>query len=130
MLYSVPDMTRIEQVPHQQDYTRWRCAPDVTNPGAFQQICSGLDSRFNTCEVDTSSWIPGANWEETPFQPIYVACGGDENENAHEEAARFFGLIVWQVVMDRGDCWSFGRYEKDGVPIRGMTYFRIDCPAE
>jgi hypothetical protein len=28
--------------------------------------------------------------------------------------------------MDRPDDWSFGRYEKDGIPIRGMTYFRIN----
>jgi hypothetical protein len=73
--------------------------------------------------VDTSSWIPGADWTGTVFQPIYEACGEDENA-----AALFFGLLVWQVVMDREDCWSFGRYEKEGIPIRGMTYFRIDCP--
>ena len=130
MLYSVPDMTKIERVPHQLDYGRWRSALDAANPRAFDKICSELDSRFDKREIDTSSWIPGANWESTPFQPIYVACGGDDNENAHDEAARFFGLIVWQVVMDRKDSWSFGRYEKDGLPIRGMTYFRIDQPRE
>jgi len=128
MLYSVPDMKKIEHVPHDQDYRRWRAELDRTNPPAFQKIHANLDSRFDTREVDTSSWIPGANWEDTPFQPIYIACGGDDNENAHEEAAKFFGLIVWQVAMDRVDCWSFGRYEKDGFPIRGMTYFRIDRP--
>jgi hypothetical protein len=128
MLYSVPDMKEINQVPHQQDYSRWRSALDRANALAFQEIHTELDSRFDTREVDTSSWIPGANWENTLFQPIYIACGGDDNENAHDEAAKFFGLIVWKVVMDRDDCWSFGRYEKDGFPIRGMTYFRIDCP--
>jgi hypothetical protein len=50
-----------------------------------------------------------------------------EESESERLSALFFGLLVWQVVMDR-DCWSFGRYEKEGIPIRGMTYFRIDCP--
>jgi hypothetical protein len=28
--------------------------------------------------------------------------------------------------MERPENWSFGRFEKDGEPIRGMTYFRVD----
>lgn len=107
MLYSVPDMKRIEGVPHAQDYARWRAQLDGNDPEAFQAIHQELDSRFDSREVDTSSWIPGADWRGTPFQPIYVACHSHE-----EDAARFFGLIVWQVVMDRRDCWSFGRYDR------------------
>ena len=123
MLYSVPDLKRIDEVPHRADYNRWRAELDRIDPGAFLIIHRELDLRFQNREVDTSSWIPGADWRNTSFQPIYEACQQDPNS-----AALFFGLIVWQVVMDRDDCWSFGRYEKGGVPIRGMTYFRIDCP--
>lgn len=122
MLYGVPEMKKIEDVPHQEKYDQWRAQLDHNNPGAFQSIHAELDSRFDNREVDTSSWIPGADWSDTPFHPIFVACGDEE------DAGKFFGLIVWQVVMDREDCWSFGRYEKDGVPVRGMTYFRVDCP--
>jgi hypothetical protein len=89
-----------------------------------QRICDNLNSRFEGHEVDTSSWIPGADWSLTPFQPIYEALQDEV------DAGLFFGLIVWHVVMDRDDCWSFGRYEKDGAPIKGMTYFRIDNPAQ
>ena len=123
MLYSVPDLTRIVEVPHSVDYQRWRAALAQFDPNAYGRIHDWLNSRFDQREVDTSSWIPGSDWTGTVFEAVYYACG----ENP-EVAALFFGLLVWQVVMDREDCWSFGRYEKEGIPIRGMTYFRIDCP--
>jgi len=123
MLYSVPDLKKIDHVPHAGDYRRWRQLLDSTDPDAYERIHADLNARFGTREVDTSSWIPGSDWTGSVFEPIYRACQGDENI-----AGLFFGLLVWQVVMDRGDCWFFGRYEKEGVPIRGMTYFRIDCP--
>ncbi len=123
MLYSVPDLRRTDHVPHSGDYRHWRQALDRIDPRAYQRMHEELDRRFDGREVDTSSWIPGSDWTETVFQPIHHSCGEDETA-----AALFFGLLVWQVVMDREDCWSFGRYEKEGVPIKGMTYFRIDCP--
>jgi hypothetical protein len=68
--------------------------------------------------------MPGSDWSQTVFDPIYsVACQCDE-----EAAGKFFGLILWVVVKDRPDVWSYGRYEKDGIPIRGLTYFRLDNP--
>jgi hypothetical protein len=42
-----------------------------------------------------------------------------------DASARFFGILLWQVMMDRPEAWGFGRYEKDGAPIEGMTYFRL-----
>jgi hypothetical protein len=96
---------------------------DSFDPDAYDVIHDDLDKRFSGKEVDTSSWIPGSDWTGTPFDPIWHACRHND-----VTAALFFGLIVWQVVMDREDCWSFGKYEKDGIPIKGTTYFRIDCP--
>jgi hypothetical protein len=123
MLYSVPELKRLKDVPHMHEYRAWRDSLDKTDPNAYGRIHAELDNRFEGKEVDTSSWIPGTDWTGTVFDPIYHACGQNE-----VSAALFFGLLVWQVVMDRADCWSFGRYEKDGIPIKGMTYFRIDCP--
>ena len=123
MLYSVPDMKQIDHVPHPVEYRQWCEALDRVDTLAYRRICDELNTRFNGREVDTSSWIPGADWTGTVFQPIYDACRWNE-----VAAAQFFGLLVWQVVIGRDDCWSFGRYEKEGIPIRGMTYFRVDCP--
>jgi len=74
--------------------------------------------------VQTSSWIHGADCNGTVFNPIYTrACNGDERA-----AAKGFGLIVWDTFLRRDDGWAFGRYEKDGAPIEGLTYFKIDPP--
>jgi hypothetical protein len=125
MLYSLPDRRRMDHVPHPADFRRWCEALDRVDLQAYRAIRDELDRRFAGREVDTSSWIPGSDGSDTVFEPIFPAGGQDETA-----AAQFFGLLVWQVVMDREDCWSFGRYEKDGVPIKGLTYFRIDCPPE
>ena len=121
MLFSIQsngDTKQVTRLPHEQDFNRWRSRLSDSD---YQAACDELDGRLETNEVNTSSWIPGEDWTGTVFQPLYEACGRDS-----EAAARFFGLILWKVVMDHGQRWSFGRYEKDGVPIEGITYFRID----
>jgi hypothetical protein len=41
----------------------------------------------------------------------------------------FFGLIVWNVVNDRPEVWSFGRYPRTPGEIIGLSYFRLNLPA-
>jgi hypothetical protein len=65
-----------------------------------------------------------ADWTDTPFEPIYVAVGED-----WEMARFFYGLIVWNVMMNRSETWSFGRYPKNDGDVIGMTYFRVAIPA-
>ena len=66
--------------------------------------------------------MPGSDWSNTVFQPIYDrACG-----QHHGEAAKCFGLILWEVMMmRRGEAWSFGRYENDGFRLRGCRIFGL-----
>jgi hypothetical protein len=65
--------------------------------------------------------MPGSNWGGTVFQPIYEkAARRDFNASA-----RCFGLMVWEVFMERPERWSSGRFEKNGEPIGSRTYFRI-----
>jgi hypothetical protein len=71
-------------------------------------------------EIATSSWIPGQDWTLTPYQPIYEAVGRD-----WEMARFFFGLIVWNVFLNRPETWSFGRYPKSQGETIGLTYFRV-----
>jgi hypothetical protein len=107
-------------------------------PGDYQQICAkmtpaeidGVIAEINrivdvACstpgeELVTTSWMPGSNWDGTPFEPIWWACRGDE-----DAAAKAFGLFCWDAMMRRTDKFGYGHYELNGVPIRGMTYFRI-----
>lgn len=123
MLYSIESNTYINGIPHQADYDRWR---NGVSDLEFQAIFDELNSRISDSQIETSSWIPGSDWTGTVFQPIYEkACQYDQGA-----AAKFFGLILWKVVMQHEKVWSFGRYKLGDVPIEGLTYFRISKPDE
>ena len=118
MLYSVVSNEPVKRIPHRKQFELWRSR---LSEDEFAAIEAELNSMIDGDEVHTSSWMPGSDWTDTPFHPIYEkACLRDESE-----AAKFFGLALWKVMMDRPEAWAFGRYAKDGVPIEGMTYFRV-----
>lgn len=121
MLWDVHKNKRVDHTPHSTDYRTWvgRLSPDE-----IEAIRDELNGKVEGDEVHTSSWMPGSDWTGTVFMPIYEkACRYDE-----EAAARCFGIMLWEVLRERDDYWGFGRYEKDGVPIEGMTYFRVEPP--
>ena len=121
MLYSVDTGSEITKIPHFRDYERW-CSR--LTDAEYNAIYDELMSRISGSEIETSSWIPGSDWTGTVFQPIYEkACNQDENA-----AAKFFGLILWHVVVEHDEWWSFGRFQIGDIPIDGLTYFRIDEP--
>ena len=121
MLYSIDTLQPITNIPHKQEFDIWRSR---LSDEEYNNIVIDLNSRISEDEVHTSSWMPGAEWKGTVFNPIYEkACRGDV-----ELSGKCFGLILWIVMMHRDEAWSFGRYEKDGIPIEGMTYFRIHLP--
>jgi len=118
MLISVDTGEIIDYIPHKKEYDIWRSR---LKEGEYQEIVDKLNSMIDSDEIHTAGWMPGSDWTGTVFQPIYEkAC----NMN-FEQAALFFGLIVWTVFMNREDKWSFGRYEKNSIPIRSLTYFRV-----
>ena len=118
MLYSPDTLKPITSVPHKESFDRWKAKIEV---GKYQAIKDELNNRLTEGKVHTSSWIPGSNWMGTVFEPIYTeACSFNE-----EASALFFGLILWEVMMENANDWSFGRYSVGKVPIEGMTYFQI-----
>jgi hypothetical protein len=127
VLVAIKNSGRVEPITRQTrefEFNHWmrRLAP-----ADFDRICDALNQYIDTQgggEIITSSWIPGADWTGTPFEPIYVAVGED-----WEMARFFYGLIVWNVMMNRSETWSFGRYPKNDGDVIGMTYFRIEIPA-
>jgi len=119
MLISVDDGHEIDSIPHENDFIFYK--ERLTNE-EFNSIVDELNSRIDENEIHTSSWIPGSDWSGTVFEPIYTkAC-----KSNFETSAKFFGLILWYVMMNRPERWSFGRYTKNEVDIKGLTYFRID----
>ena len=71
-------------------------------------------------EIHTSSWMPGSDWTSTPLQVLYTKAA-----RLNEElAAKYFGLMTFYAFMHHPDDWITGRFEMDGEPLRGRTYFR------
>jgi len=67
-------------------------------------------------KIVVSSFIPGSDWSNTVWDAIYSkACGYDE-----EFSAKFFGLLLCQVLINREETWFFIKQDV----ARGMIYFR------
>jgi hypothetical protein len=118
MLISIDTLQPITHIPHEKEYMAWRAK---LTEEQYSLIEREIERRLGAGEVQTAGWIPGNDWADTPFDPIYsVACEGD-----HVASGLFFGLIVWVYMQQRPEAWAFGRYEKDGVAIRSLTYFQV-----
>lgn len=121
MLYTIEDnrdLQPITYIPHLVEFTLWRNRLSDDEYGA---IIDTLNKRIDSSTIETAGWIPGNNWKGTVYEPIYTkACNYNE-----EQSGLCFGLFVWVTFMERDDAWSFGRYEVNNIPIRSLTYFRI-----
>lgn len=117
MLFTI-DREQITRIPHRDDYVRWR--QGLTDE-EYIQIMEALEKKFNEKELQVSSFIPGSDWDY-PYYYIYKAC--DEH---YDNAALFFGLLVWEAAMRHPQNWAFIKNGPDSaLSIRGTTYFRID----
>lgn len=121
-MLSTIDGEKITDLPknRKKDFIRWRANLSDQDYG---KITYELECRINGDNVHTSSWMPGTNWGGTVFEPLYHACSKNETH-----AAFFFGLILFQVMIEHDECWSFGRFDFNGKSIQGLTYFKINCP--
>lgn len=121
MLFTI-DGEQITDLPRRRknDFNLWRA--NLTNQD-YDTIEDELKDRINGDDVHTSSWMPGKNWGGTVFEPLYHACNKNERH-----AAFFFGLILFQVIIEHDECWSFSRFDFNGKSIQGLTYFKISCP--
>jgi hypothetical protein len=119
MLIDSATRKEITTIPHLSVYRAW-CSKLTS--AELQAIKDELNARIDGVDIHTSSWMLGADWTGTVFNPIYTkACS--MNKNA---AAKMFGLILWDVMLSRKERWACGRFQKDGVDIEGMTYFQMD----
>ena len=117
MLENMMTGALIKSVPYQADY---RLFLSRLTAGEIASIKEALNDKIEGSEIETAGWMPGSNWEGTPYQAIYEKAA----KRDHAAAARCFGLMVWEVFMERPERWTSGRSEKDGEPIGSRTYFR------
>lgn len=117
MLISVDTGLKVTRLPHLQDFNRWR--KNIANEN-FNKVVDAINDQIDENDINTAGWMPGHDWTGTVYEPLYDACG-----KSVSQAGLFFGLIVFKILMERTDVvWGFGHFEKDGIPIRSMTYFR------
>lgn len=118
MLIDMMSGKTISRMPYAAEF---RMFMSRLSAGEIDAIKYELNARIDGTQIQTSSWMPGANWQGTVFQPIYEKAAGRD----YTASARCFGLMVWQVFMERPERWSSGHFEKNGEPIKGRTYFRV-----
>lgn len=107
----------VKKIPYANDY---RQLLSRISADELSSIKTALNEKIEGTTINTAGWMPGNNWEGTPYQVIYEK-GARRDRTA---AARYFGLIVWVVFMERPEIWTSGRFEKDGEEIGSRTYFQ------
>jgi hypothetical protein len=117
MLFDMMTDKAITSVPYERDY---RLSMSRMTPDEIDLIEATLNERIEGTEIQTAGWMPGHNWNGTPYEPIYTKAA----KTNYELSARCFGLMVWVVFMKRPEKWVSGLFEKDGEPIGSRTYFR------
>lgn len=121
MLYSIDTGKYVKSLPHKRDFDRWK---SHISDADYQKVVDAINEKIDGNDINTAGWLPGSDWTDTVYEPLYYACGRNQTQSG-----MFFGLIVFETLMLREDkVWGFGRFEKDGVPIRSMTYFVLDNP--
>jgi len=74
-----------------------------------------IEKKIEKKGVVVAGFLPGSNWSGTAWEAIYLnGCKYDE-----ECSAKFFGLLVCQVLIDRPETWYFIRQDV----AKSMIYF-------
>lgn len=119
MLFSINDK-RITDIPRrrQQQFNVWRSNLADSD---YDAVVEAINEYVDAVPLDkpfVSSFIPGRDWTGTVYEPLYFACGQSE-----EQSGWFFGLIIWQVMIDHPEEWVFKISDKED-DVLGTTYWR------
>jgi hypothetical protein len=119
MLIDMMSGKEIKSVPYDREFRDFMSRLSAEEIGAIKEC---LNQMIDGDEIHTAGWMPGHDWTGTPFEPIYFNAA----RQSYEASARCFGLMVWEVFMERPERWTSGRFEKDGQEIGSRTYFRVN----
>ena len=121
MLIDVGTGKGVTNVPYAKEY---RSVMSRLSKAEITAMKDELNRKIDAGDIHTAGWMPGSDWRGTPFQPLY-----EKGAAAHYTvAARMFGLLVWEVFMERPERWGSGRFDKDGKDIGSRTYFLLSGP--
>ena len=112
---------QINHMPHSEQFNRLRAR---LSHQEFDQIIIRINELIDAAgaEIATTGWLPGSDWNGTPFQLI-----NDKAARLNRDVSRrFFGQLVWYTVIRRPEAWSCGRYPQNEEDVCSMTYFRVN----
>ncbi|MFH1892561.1 MAG: hypothetical protein ABIK83_07755 [Candidatus Zixiibacteriota bacterium] len=115
MLYDIHGKKQ-SRIIHRGDYNQWRTNLSDSD---WEGIVAAVHEVMDRDGVFKSSYLPGSDWNGTPYLPIWFAVGED-----FDQARLFFGLLVWEAVWLHPEDWYFVRQDSPGDEPTGMTYFR------
>jgi len=119
MLFTI-DGKQITDIPRrrQREFNMWR---SNLSDSDYETVVEEINEYVDAVEPDkpfVSSYIPGHDWTDTVYEPLYIACG-----RSIEQSGWFFGLIVWQVMIDHPEEWVFKPADEED-DVLGTTYWR------
>jgi hypothetical protein len=120
-------------VKRRDEFNYWQRSLEQSNQGAEDRIRDAINATVdgklaqhgwtNECWF-CSSFLPGPDWTETPYQPIYdfmVERYGEEP--AWNQSRLFFGLLVKDVMIRRPEHWLCYKVPEDEEMEKGTNYF-------
>jgi len=119
MLRDVDTGRPLTKTPYQETFNLFsRMSPEEID-AARAAINLKIDAALGDKEILTAGWLPGNDWTDTAYHPIYEKAARRD----YELAGRLFGLLVFEVFRERDEEWWTGRFELDGRAIESRTYF-------
>ena len=119
----------LKDIPHKEEYLVLR---GRLSEYELDKIKSAIDQQFEENvdkdghKISVSGWMPGKDWANTPYQPIFdKACGQD-----YTRSGLFFGQIAMEVLLDRcknqGENWCCMKdcEKSDGSKIKSKVYWQ------
>lgn len=94
MLVDMMSGRAITRIPYESEFKIFMSRMTADEIAAIK---SELNAMIDGTEIQTAGWMPGANWEGTVYQPIYLRAARQD----YGASARCFGLMVWEVFMER-----------------------------
>ncbi len=122
MLFNIDSNSYATRLPHKTDFDCWMKKLPTAD---YKRIVEEFDNLLLDGEFWVASWIPGKDWQDTVWEPIYLAC--DKNV---QHAGFFFGLLLFDHLMHSND-YILGctkHHEVQGRQVKSYTYFKIDNP--
>jgi hypothetical protein len=135
MLKYYDDIKEMRDVgPRRRDeFNYWQGLLRESSPGAEERIREAINA-FVDMKLNEKGWtnecwfcssfIPGADWTNTPYQPIYDAmCERYGEEPAWNQSRLFFGLLVKDLMIRRPEHWLCYKVPEQEEIEKGTNYF-------